>query len=542
MTRNHVSQLLGLVLLIGLPTIGRLYAQTKTLGVIVNYPGSNPGYNLFTPLRSKKTFLIDQEGNLVHQWETPYEPGNMQYLREDGHLIRTGDPKGNTTFVAGGDAGIIQEYDWDGNLVWEYLYSDNTHRAHHDIAVLPNGNILMIAWEYKTLAECLDAGRNPNLLTENTLWPEHIIELEPVGTNQANIVWKWHVWDHLIQDFDASKANYGVVANHPELIDVNFNRDPKADWIHANAIDYNPALDQILLSSPAFGEVWIIDHSTTTAEAAGHTGGLSGRGGDLLYRWGNPRTYRAGNDTDQIFYWPHGAHWIPPGLAGAGNLLVFNNGNGRSGLQYSSVEEVVPTLDGSNNYVTPIAGIPFGPAAARWSYTASPPESMYSAGLSNAQRLPNGNTLICIGVKGTFVEITPTGEKVWEYASPITEGTIHSTQGTPLSSNNIFRVTRYPLDYPAFTGRQLTSYGPLEIPAQQIFQIKDLSRVEDGWQVTWHTLPGNVYRLEYSESIDKTIWQPVSTLTAPATLLTVLDTNPAHNSPSRGFYRVVRLP
>ena len=104
--------------------------------------------------------------------------------------------------------------------------------------------------------------------------------------------------DHLIQDFDASKANYGEVAEHPELIDLNFRlsettnyRDP-SDWIHSNGIDYNPELDQIVLSPSNFSEVWIIDHSTTRTEAAGSNGGNSGKGGDLLYRWGNPRAYR----------------------------------------------------------------------------------------------------------------------------------------------------------------------------------------------------------------------------------------------------------
>ncbi|MGC8644373.1 MAG: hypothetical protein ACP5XB_31305, partial [Isosphaeraceae bacterium] len=58
-------------------------------------------------------------------------------------------------------------------------------------------------------------------------------------------------------------------------------------------------LDQILLSVHSFSEIWIIDHGTTTAEAATHKGGRSGKGGDLLYRWGNPQAYRAGTAADQ---------------------------------------------------------------------------------------------------------------------------------------------------------------------------------------------------------------------------------------------------
>ena len=72
------------------------------------------------------------------------------------------------------------------------------------------------------------------------------------------------------------------------------------------------------MSVCAFSEFWIIDHGTTTAQAAGHTGGRRGRGGDLLYRWGNPRAYRAGTKADRKLFAQHNAHWIPKGLPGAG--------------------------------------------------------------------------------------------------------------------------------------------------------------------------------------------------------------------------------
>ena len=100
------------------------------------------------------------------------------------------------------------------------------------------------------------------------------------------------------------------MAKHPELIDLNFRLsqvsgsayEPSSDWMHSNGIDYNPELDQIVLSARNFSEVWIIDHSTTTAEAAGHGGGKSGKGGDLLYRWGNPRAWRTGTRDDQQLF------------------------------------------------------------------------------------------------------------------------------------------------------------------------------------------------------------------------------------------------
>src|SRR5207245_6277174 len=97
------------------------------------------------------------------------------------------------------------------------------------------------------------------------------------------------------------------------------------DWTHINAVAYNADLDQIMLTVRAFSEFWIIDHSTTSAEAKGHTGGRGGKGGDLLYRWGNPQAYRAGRMEDQRLFAQHDAHWIPRGRLGEGHVMVFNN-------------------------------------------------------------------------------------------------------------------------------------------------------------------------------------------------------------------------
>ena len=167
-------------------------------------------------------------------------------------------------------------------------YNSETYHQHHDIEPLPNGNILILGWELKTGEEAISKGRDPLLLEDGELWPEHIVEIEPDGDG-GNIVWEWHLWDHLIQDFDSSLVNYGVVSEHPELMNINYmgpgqnSSGGKADWIHANSIDYNEELDQIIISSRALSEFWIIDHSTTKEEAASSSGGNAGMGGDILY-------------------------------------------------------------------------------------------------------------------------------------------------------------------------------------------------------------------------------------------------------------------
>ncbi len=82
--------------------------------------------------------------------------------------------------------------------------------------------------------------------------PDHIIEVQPTGPTSGTIVWEWHVWDHLIQDYDSSKANYGVVGDHPELVDINYVTSTQQDWMHTNSIDYNEKFDQILTQCPLF--------------------------------------------------------------------------------------------------------------------------------------------------------------------------------------------------------------------------------------------------------------------------------------------------
>jgi hypothetical protein len=392
------------------------------------------GYTLFAPKQGTNTYLIDMDGTTVHTWVSALPNGSCVYLQEDGTLIRTWYEE-NATFP-GTHGGMVQRLAWDGSVLWEYDYSEPTHMQHHDVEVLPNGNILLLANQYKDLAQCIAAGRDPSTMHRDWLFPESVIEVEPSGSHGGTIVWEWHVWDHLVQDFDPTKDNYGVVADHPELVDLNFTLNYNADWLHANSVAYNAEFDQIILSVNNMGEIWVIDHSTTTAEAAGHTGGNSGKGGDLLYRWGNPQTYGAGTADDKHFWFQHDAEWIPAGCPGAGNILVYHNGLNRPGGSYSSVEEIIPPVDAFGTYgLTP--GEAYGPAAPAWIY-ADPPDFM-SGYMSGQQRLPNGNTLICDGPGGHFFEVTDAGDTVWEYHV----------------SGSVFRVERYAPEYPGFDGTSL---------------------------------------------------------------------------------------
>lgn len=496
---------------------------SQKTGLILKTDAAFEGYTLFSPITSTSTFLIDIEGRVVKTWESDYEPGQAVYLLENGHLLRTAfvGPEANHTFQGGGAGGRVQEFTWDGKLVWDFEYNSDTCLLHHDIERLPNGNILMIAWEKKNHRQAVAAGRNPETVGDERLWPDFVIEVKPTGETSGKIVWEWHVWDHLIQNFDSSKDNFGDVASHPELINLNpgdwtkqltrkqvekleslgylqatRKKDPQEshpDWIHINSIDYNAELDQIVLSVLGFNEIWIIDHSTTTKEAARHKSGKSRKGGDILYRWGNPQMYGAGTAADQQLFAQHDAQWIPRGFRGGGNILVYNNGRGRLDGAYSSVDEILPPANKKGKYYRKKSQA-FGPDKPLWTYTAPQKTDFYSSHISGCQRLPNGNTLICSGEKGNFFEVTSDKNIVWKFINPVF-GAPRPPMGVPQGGrdkkgqevkkppdqnqqrgrpgmiapgkpgmagpgksgpqNLVFKAYRYASDYPGFEGKDL---------------------------------------------------------------------------------------
>lgn len=445
---------------------------TRTVGLFLNTTGASPGYTLMSPIHSNYTYLLNNAGQYVRKWKATGEPGRSSYLLENGHMIRASAVTSGGPSTGGGEGGRLEEYDWDGKLVWAFDYVSSSYIAHHDFKVLPNGNVLLLAAEKKSTAEVLAAGFNPALLdasitaTNGYMLPDYLIEVKPTLPYGGTIVWEWHLWDHMIQDFSASRNNYGAVAGHPELIDVNGPgiKIPQF-WNHVNGIDYNAQFDQVMISVRGNNELFVIDHGTTTAQAASHAGGRYNKGGDILYRWGDPQQYNRGTVANRILYQQHHTHWIEAGLSGAGNILIFNNGIGRG---YSTVEEIVPPVDATGNYGIS-ANAAYGPTSSLWTYQGSLPTSFYSAEISGAQRLPNGNTLICEGIKGNLFEVTSAGETVWRYVCPVTTtplaqgSTIPADSGRPDQfMNAVFRVTRYAPDFAGLVGRDLAPQGTIE--------------------------------------------------------------------------------
>jgi hypothetical protein len=430
-------------------------AQTQTVGLFWNDSLAYNGYTLFAPMNHKHVYLIDNCGYQVHNWSCGPYNNHMAYLLEDGSLLRTGVVQ-SYHFQAGGRCGIVHRYSWEGDLMWEFEYHSDSYHQHHDIEPLPNGNFLMIAWYKYTPQEAIAKGKDPQEL-QDELWMEHILEVEPAS---GNIVWEWSSWDHLIQDFDPTKENYGTVAYHPERIDINYTDDSnpgtRVDWLHVNSVEYNAELDQILISPRNYSEIWIIDHSTTTEEAAGSTGGMYGKGGDLLYRWGNPEAYDRGDENDQLLRFMHDPAWIPEDYTDGGKISVFNNSYE---FQQSSIMVFDPPQDSPGFYTDPGSNA-YGPLTYDWIYDG---DELYSSTISGAQRLANGNTLICEGQGGIFTEVTyDEKEIVWKYRCPVNIfGRI--SQGSTPHDISQFTVFRFGSVYPGLEGRELIPGDPVEL-------------------------------------------------------------------------------
>jgi len=451
----------------------------NTVGLLSYEPWkSYDGYNLVFPHNQAQVYLLDNCGRIVHQWEdeAQFRPGNIAYITQEGNLLkakRTGDISQDAIW-AGGGGHFVEMLDWDNNLLWSYGLNNESERLHHDIEMLPNGNVLMIAWEALTTEEAIAIGRDTALISQDALWPDQILEYDP---SLDSIVWRWRAIDHLVQDFDDTKPNFGMVEDNPNKINLNYDtNDGKADWMHCNSIDFDPLNNHILLSVPTFSEFWIIDHSTSTEEAAGSTGGFGGKGGDLLYRWGNPAAYNQGTEDDRKSFYQHDVHYIgeflDPWHPLVGKIGFFNN---RVGDDFSTANILSQDYDMYMNVFGMQDGR-FLPEETDVTITHPVPQEMYSTGLSSFQVLNNDNYLLSSGRFGYSFEMTSDSQEiVWEYKTP-TNGPATASQGDTLAINNnlTFRLKRYPLDFAGFADKDLTPGAYWELNPDEDFCLQAL--------------------------------------------------------------------
>ena len=371
----------------------------------------NDGLVLISDFTTESVVLIDIDNNIVNSWEVNDYNLLNSYLTPDSILV---------TISKLNNLPVLQKYDWDGLLLWTFILEEGECIIHHEQVILPNGNILAICKETIIAEE--------NIYFNEDIVIDKIIEIEPLDNDQANIIWEWRFYDHLIQDYDPNMLNYGIISENPQLFNINaYNL--LGDFTHLNCVDFNAELNQIVFSSRTLNEVFIIDHSTTTEEAKSHIGGIYGKGGDFLYRWGNPINYNRGDLGDQKLHAPHAVNWINSDYPGGGNILLFDN---EYDVSISAIIEFQPPIL-SNGLYSLDANEPFEPNEYTWINHSS---NYYSLSHSGAFRMPNGNTLITIfGVPPLYeiniIEIDENGSLQWEY----------------LGSFITFRASKYPLSY-----------------------------------------------------------------------------------------------
>lgn len=341
----------------------------------------------------KSAFLINKEGQLLKEWKFDRFLGNDLIILPNGKLLGIFKAD-NLSFSFGGFGGVIRIINTDGTIDWEFNYHSDNYLAHHDIEMLPNGNILIMVWERINNIKAQQMGVN----VTNDLFTEALIEVNP---SNNEIVWEWHSIDHLVQDIDSSLPNFGVVKDNPQLINHNYALREDGDIFHANGIDYDPVKDVIYVSVNFYSEVWVIDHSTNSEESKSNSGGNYNKGGDLIYRFGNPETYN-NNIGKRLFYNNHFPNYLQNNEIGAGNILIFNN-------NYNTEQSIIHELKMPAQFkLTPDFD---NEPIEVWNFTSP---DLYNMRISGAVRLKNGNTLICEGDYG-FWEVTTEKEVVWKF-------------------------------------------------------------------------------------------------------------------------------
>lgn len=432
-----------------------IFPQQNSVGLISKTDDVSDGYILLNPISLKKTYLINNNGEKVHEWNSEYN-SLISYLLPNGNLVRSIFLNNENFDGVGGSTGGIEILSWNGEVIWNYDLSTPNKMLHHDIEILPNGNILAISWKKIDLERMLNLGRDPELYfnhdgnIQEELWGEEIVEINP---SNSEIVWKWNVFEHVVQNFNDTLENFNSVSQNYQLIDIN--KGHTGDWLHFNSLDYNEHLDQILITSPFSNEIYIIDHSTTNLESSSHQGGNYEMGGDILYRWGNPLMYDMGDFDDQKLFFVHDAHWIDEEK---GIIRFFNNGGGFR--NFSTIETIETPLNEDGKYDIDSSGV-FLPFESIIDYNEESFNTFFSAGISGSQPLSNGNILICEGVKGKIFEIDNNKNIVWEYVNPVNNSGILNYNESP-SRNPLFQVRKYPLDYGVLSEKELIPYGPIE--------------------------------------------------------------------------------
>lgn len=357
------------------------------------FAGVVPGYTLVPG--SNSTNLLDSTAKSVKSWAVG---GYTSYLLDNGHLL---GQSGMGAAAAAGYGSLVQMNGTTQVNSWSVA---GMHHAHW---VMPNGHWLAIVGVKINPKTALASVGYTGTLT--SIWDERIQEFDPVT---KTVVWEWKASDHMSG------------TNSPRKINPNLFKS--SDPLHINSVAYDPTRDVVVMSSHYLNEIFVVDHSTTTAQAATATGGHYGRGGDILFRWGAPKNYGGTTATSSNVI--HGGTVVQPGLPGAGNFMFF--GNSDNAVKHSRVYEVQGTSS-DTGWVVGANGEFASNLIFDWYSTTGTYES--SSHFGYGQRLGNGNTLITFSQSKILAEVDSKG------------ALLKSTTLTVETK----RAIRYPSDHPA---------------------------------------------------------------------------------------------
>jgi len=392
------------------------------------------GYTVLSPLATQAVIVIDMNGNVVKRWD-----GYNDSAGGPARIL----PQGTVVAAAGARPGhqesleLVQR-DFAGKMLWQFNHSQQVET--------PDGKLLWSArqhhdWQrsdfpagyYSPATTPALSGANTLILTHTShenaavapgmLEDDRLIEVSWDG----KILWEWLASEHIDE--------LGFSAEARAAIRAGAGANPARtgfDWFHTNSATYvgpNHWFDE---GDKRFAPDNVIISSRQASLLA-----IVARDGKIVWRIGPDFGGSEALRKIRQIIGQHHAHLIPPGLPGAGNLLVFDNG-GASG--YGAPTPVSPGGQGifarANSRVLEINPVTL---ELVWSYVS--PAQFYSSNISSAQRLPNGNTLVTEGAPGRMFEVTRDGAIVWEYMSPF-----FGTTG-PRPSNAVYRAYRLPYDW-----------------------------------------------------------------------------------------------
>lgn len=372
------------------------------------------GFTVLSPLNTRAVLVIDMNGAVVKQW--------------DGYNDSAGGPArvfpGGVVIAASGanpphqESTELVQRDFAGTVLWRFAA-----RQHHDWQRedFPAGyyspDSTPAVEGGKTLILTHADRKQPNV-ADAALEDDRLIEVSRTG----EITWEWFASDHIDEMGFAPDARQAIKAASA----VNAARGT-FDWLHVNSATYvgpNRWFDQ---GDARFAPANVIISSREASLLA-----IVGRDGKIVWRLGPDFSQSKELRALRQIIGQHHAHFIPKGLPGAGNLMVFDNG-GASG--YGFANPIAP--EGRGAFVRPTSRVlEINPVTLElvWSYTNP---RFFSTNISGAQRLPNGNTLVTAGAGGRMFEVTKEGAIVWEYMYPL-------FAGPNSASNAVYRAYRIP--------------------------------------------------------------------------------------------------